>query len=303
METNINLRDARAFCAVVDKGSISAAAIHLNETKGSISRRISRLEQQLGSALIQRVGGRAQATETGLTYRQRLATALEMLDDAASELTQQQSQLSGHLRITAAQGTVDEIQLGRMCAEFINLYPEVHLEVLITDQALSFAQHQIDFTFRVGAGQLPDSNHKSIYLMDMPVGFAASPGYLQRFGEPETPEDLAEHRLLMMRLPGRAVQLKLQPKDGSKPVKNYVLHGQLTSQDNRFLEQAALADGGIILKPAGSSDPYLSSGQLRSILTDWHAVDEFKLFLLFANRPLTATALAFKRFISEQLKK
>ena len=83
------------------QGSITAAAKALGETKGAVSRRISRLEEVLGIALIQRVGGRAQATTEGISYRQRAAEALEILDAAQTELRDQETMPQGRLRITA----------------------------------------------------------------------------------------------------------------------------------------------------------------------------------------------------------
>src|SRR4051812_32831093 len=102
-ETSIaDLQDLRAFCQVVDLGSITAAAKALGETKGSVSRRLTRLERALGVVVVQRSPRRVQATEDGIAYRARVGRALELLDDAAVQVQQARTAPHGHLRITAA---------------------------------------------------------------------------------------------------------------------------------------------------------------------------------------------------------
>ena len=118
METNINLRDLRAFCSVVEQGSITAAATALAETKGAVSRRISRLEEKLGTPLIQRSSGRAQATPEGMAYRQRALEALEILDAAQGELLDQRVIPQGHLRVTVVQGLANTLNLGNCLGRF-----------------------------------------------------------------------------------------------------------------------------------------------------------------------------------------
>src|SRR4051812_1755005 len=87
-ESAADLQDLRAFCQVVDLGSITAAAKALGETKGSVSRRLSRLESTLGVVVVQRSPRRVQATEDGMAYRARVGRALELLDDAATQVQQ-----------------------------------------------------------------------------------------------------------------------------------------------------------------------------------------------------------------------
>ena len=102
METQTkDLADLRAFCMVVDRGSITAAAKALGETKGAVSRRITRLERAVGSPLLRRSPRLVQATENGIAYRVQVGRALELLDDATTVLQDARATPSGVLRVTA----------------------------------------------------------------------------------------------------------------------------------------------------------------------------------------------------------
>ena len=98
---NPEILELRAFCKVVDLGSITAAAKALGESKGNVSRRLTRLERGLGVALVRRSPRLVQATEDGLAYRMRVGRILELLDDASAAVQRAHGAPSGHLRVTA----------------------------------------------------------------------------------------------------------------------------------------------------------------------------------------------------------
>ena len=105
METQTkDLTDLRAFCMVVDRGSITAAAKALGETKGAVSRRITRLERAVGSPLLRRSPRLVQATENGIAYRVQVGRALELLDDATTVLQDARATPSGVLRVSRGDG-------------------------------------------------------------------------------------------------------------------------------------------------------------------------------------------------------
>lgn len=299
METHINLRDLRAFCAVIDEGSITAASKALGETKGSVSRRITRLEEQLGIALIQRVGGRAQATQEGLNYRQRAVQALEILDTAQAELSDTAVTPQGHLRITAAQGLANHLQLGACLGRFTRAYPNVTLEMVLSGDRLSFREEQIDFAFRLAPGQLPDSGFKAILLTKVGLGFAASPEYLDQYGTPTHPDELAQHRLLVPKVFGDGITVHMQPCNKSQQAQSYDLTGHMLCEDTRLLAEAALVSAGITIMPPKVQEPYIKTGQLVRVLEDWESAQPGNLYLVYPARPLSPKAEVFKEFVKE----
>ncbi|WP_432473036.1 LysR family transcriptional regulator [Amphritea sp. HPY] len=302
METHINLRDVRAFCAVIDQGSITAASKTLGETKGSVSRRIARLESLLGIALIQRVGGRAQATQEGLSYRKRATEALEILDTAQAELSDKDIIPQGHLRITAAQGLANNLHLGGCLGRFMRAYPKVSLEVIMTGDQLSFREEQIDFAFRLAAGQLPDSGHKAILLTSVSLGFAASPEYLKEQGIPQHPGELAQHRLLLPRVFGDGLTVNMQPCSKPQQAQSFELTGHMLCQDTRFLAEAALSGAGITLMPPKVQEPHITAGNLVRVLGDWESAQQGNLYLVYPARPLSPKAEVFKEFVRAEFR-
>ncbi len=297
METNVNLRDLRAFCAVVEQGSITAAATALAETKGSVSRRISRLEEKLGTPLIQRSSGRAQATPEGLAYRQRAIEALEILDAAQDELLDQHMTPQGHLRVTVVQGIANTLDLGGCLGRFTQAYPQVSVDMIMTTDVLSLQEHQIDFAFRLTPGDLPDSSNRALLLARVCLGFAASPEYLEKNGVPKHPRDLQSHRLLLPRTFGSGMSISMQPIQQPEKTETFYLEGHITCQDTLFLADSALAGGGIALMSPSVQKVYVDSGQLVPILDDWESSQPGNLYLVYSGGPLSPKAKAFKDFI------
>lgn len=300
LETNINLRDLRAFCAVVDQGSITAAAIVLAETKGAVSRRISRLEEKLGTPLIQRSSGRAQPTPEGITYRQRATQALEILDTAQDELLDQQVTPQGHLRITVVQGLAKTLNLGDCLGRFAQDFPQVSIDMIMTTDVLSLQENQIDFAFRLTSGNLPDSSHRAILLARVGLGFAASPEYLEQHGEPKHPKELHSHRLLLPRTFGSGISINMQPIQQPEQAETYNLEGHITCQDTLFLTDAALAGGGIALMSPSVQKTYVDRAQLVPVLADWESSQAGNLYLVYSGGPLSPKAQVFKNFIKAE---
>ncbi|QQX81041.1 LysR family transcriptional regulator [Shewanella sp. KX20019] len=297
LETNINLRDLRAFCAVVDQGSITAAATKLAETKGAVSRRISRLEDKLGTPLIQRSSGRAQATVEGMAYRQRAVEALEILDAAQGELLEQRVTPQGHLRVTVVQGLANTLKLGDCLGRFAQEYPQISVDMIMTTDILSLQGDQIDFAFRLSSGDLPDSSHRALLLAKVCLGFAASPQYLENHGTPKHPSELQHHRLLLPRTFGTGISIGMQPLQQAERGEVFYLEGHITCQDTLFLADSALAGGGIALMSPSVQKAYVDSGELVPILADWESTQPGNLYLVYSGGPLSPKAKAFKNFI------
>lgn len=129
------LEDVRAFCAVVEFGTVSAAARQLGETKGSISRRLSRLERRLGVTLLARTSRAVSPTEEGTAFYSKAREALVWLDDAAEGARQSKAVPRGHLRVTAPVDITLDV-LPMIVVSFRALYPQISVELLATDAPL-----------------------------------------------------------------------------------------------------------------------------------------------------------------------
>lgn len=295
METLPNIKDLAAFCAVVDNGSISQAANALGETKGSVSRRISRLEKTLDIALIQLKNGKSAPTLEGLKYKKVAEQSIELLKGVQSEIKDQFIDPHGHLRITTAQGIYRGAELTKYMAEFLNLYPRISLEVLMSEKTLSFNDDNIDFALRAAFGPMKDSSLKATYLQDLGMSFYASKKYLEEHGEPKHPDELQSHRILTLRIYGNGINLSLRQK-GKRKIHKFNLSGALLSQDVVFLEEVCTQGGGIFI----GSPAMNKSNKFVQILKDWEFPGEIKLYLLHPNRPLTPKAIVFKEFLKQR---
>lgn len=280
--SSADLRDLQAFCLVVDHGSLTAAARLLGETKGSVSRRLARLESNLQVALLRRSPRLVQPTEDGVLYRRRVGQALELLDNATSALLDAGGQPRGRIRLAAPPDIANTL-LAPAFARFGELYPEVSLELLLTDQELDFAAHQLDIALRLSPG-LRDSSLIAHRLFDVRLGFVAAPAYLTRLGNPSQLADLTAHHVLMMRHDSVAPAIQLTPS--------------VVVEDGAFLCSLALAGAGIALLPLVMAEAGLAQGRLVRVLPDEDVDLGLSLYLLHPATPLVPTRIrAFRDFM------
>lgn len=285
---DVDQRDLRAFCRVVDLGSITAAARTLGETKGAVSRRVARLEAQLGTPLLRRAGRGVEATDAGLLYRARAGEGLELLDQAASTLRDLRDVPRGHLRVTAAQGLGSTV-LGRVLGPFAERFPEVTVEVLLTDRVLSFGADRIDVALRMSAG-LTDSSLVATRLLDLQATLVASPAYVERHGSPATPDDLAAHRLVVVPLRGTSMPITLARGEETTRLS---LRGHVCSHDTLLLRDVVIAGAGIGMLPEPVASRDIADGRLVRVLPDWRVEAMAKMWLVHAPGPVPPKARAF----------
>lgn len=292
--------DLRAFCLVVDLGSVTAAARTLGETKSSVSRRLTRLESRVGLTLVRRSTRLVQPTEEGAQYRLRVGRALELLDDATAELQESHAAPRGLLRITAPQDLATLV-FAPLLARFAEQFPEVKVELLLTDQALDFDAHQLDIALRASSS-LRDSSLIAHKLMDVGMGFVASPAYLAEHKAPRVPEELEHHRLLLMMAPGGRLTLPLVRKGEEKASASVRLRPDVLAKDGAFLRQMALAGGGIAILPDVLVQQDISEKRLVRLLPDYRAELNAKLYLLHPSMHFVPPKVrAFRDFMIQAL--
>ena len=292
-----DLLDLRAFCLVVDFGSLTEAAQVLQETKGSVSRRLSRLEELLGVSLLQRSPRLVQATEEGYLYRQRLGQALGLLDSANAAVQQTMEEPKGHLRITAPHD-LGLVLLAPIVADFTERYKEVTVDVLLTNQLLDFDEHQIDFAFRA-TGTLKDSTLIAHKIADIRAILVASPAYLNKYGTPQKASDLSAHRVLLNR--SVASPVSLQRTKTREAITISVGEATITAEMS-FLARVAVSGAGIALLPLDIIERELADGSLVRVLSEYEAPDMGKLYLLHRSwQYLPPKIKAFREFALERL--
>lgn len=289
----IDLRDVRAFCAVVDAGSITAAAALFGETKGSVSRRIGRLEEALGVALLRRSPRLVLPTEHGVLYRKKVGQALELFDHAAGSVDAAADRPSGLLRVTAphdfAMGFLPDL-----ATRFVERCPDVQFEMVATDSRLDFDAQRIDCALRVG--MLRDSNLKVQKLLDLDMAFYASPAYLARAGTPERPGDLTSLRFVAYSNMPRPMEVVFERGSQRQPV---TLEPSIIG-DSGFVHAVIAEGGGFGGMPRVLAERALAAGRIVELVPSWRMGMTRTLSLLYpAGAYLPAKVRAFRDFLVE----
>jgi len=208
METSqTQLGSIAIFCKAAELGGFTAAAQTLGLTPAAVSRSVGRLEERLGVKLFRRTTRSMQLTDDGRVYFEQCRAALSQMEDAARALTGQQTQARGLLRISVP-STYGHYRLLPRLAAFRQRYPQVTLEINVSNRNIDFVDEGFDVAIRLGTP--PDSRLVAHKLEDVRVGVYASPAYLRACGTPNHLDELQDgsrHTLLPFVLPstGRVV--------------------------------------------------------------------------------------------------
>src|SRR5690606_7751331 len=184
----------QAFLAVARTGGFSAAAEELGVSKAMVSKHVGRLEQALGVQLVNRTTRRVGLTEAGIAYRDRMREILEEIEEIGQAVAKLSAEPRGNLRVMSPT-SFGAFHLARAIAAYHERYPQVTVDLLLTDRAPDLVEEGIDLAIRVGA--LDDSSLVARKLADARVVVCGSPDYLDRRGRPKTPAELADHNCLV----------------------------------------------------------------------------------------------------------
>lgn len=295
---NGSLEDVRAFCAVVEFGTVSAAARLLGETKGGVSRRLSRLERHLGISLLARTPRAVSPTEEGTAFYAKAREGLSLLDDAAGDARRSRSVPRGHLRVTAPMDIGIDV-LPQLVVAFRKAHPQITVELLLTDQALDLASNRIDLALRARPGDLPDMGYRASVVAAFGVGLYASPAYLAERGAPVTPADLGDHDFVSAREAVGAAQLVLTDRRGRE--ERVVVRPAIRTTDYASIRGIAVAGGGIAPIPDLAAAASLASGVLERVLPEWSAGQAKLHAISLGGRETPARVRVFREFIRTEL--
>ncbi|SRR6266404_2492575 len=253
-----DLENLQTFVEVADAGGVTPAARRLGLSKSIVSRRLKRLEQELGAQLLSRTTRGASLTEAGATFREHAArVALEL--DAAQDAISSEGDVRGRLRI-AGPLTFGPTHLAPVLGELARRHPQLHVHTIYGDQFLDLVAQGFDAAVRVG--YLPDSYLVARRIAPIRGKFVASPAYIEARGAPEVPEDLANHEALMQGT--EAWRMMSKGKEISVGV-----HGRFKADNGVALVEAALAGLGICVVPNFLIDSHVASGALVPVLIDY----------------------------------
>jgi DNA-binding transcriptional LysR family regulator len=265
------------FVAVVEAGSFTGAAKRLDISTAQVSRQVSSLEARLSTKLLYRTTRKVSVTEPGQTYYRHCRQVLDGLEEAERAITELHQIPRGLLRITAPV-TFGETTVAPLVNDFLLRYPELRVDMHLTNQKLDLVAEGYDLAIRLG--KLEDSTMMARRLGSRTLYVCASPEYLAAHGTAHKLADLAQHNCLAGTLDHWRFQEQGQPK-------NIKVRGSVRCNSGWALVDAALKGIGIVQLPSYYVHEHLSAGQLVSLLEAYHEADDGIWALYPHNRHLS----------------
>lgn len=269
------------------QGSYTAAAARLGVSKAAVSQRIAELERQAGVPLVQRTTRSVRLTEAGQRLVDDTQQAFEHITQSFAQVRDLAGAPRGLVRVTAPVALARQ-QLVPRLAEFLRQYPEVRIELDLSDRLSSLATEGFDLAIRHTAA--PPDTHVAWALCPTASLLVASRAYLRRHGSPQTPAELSRHNCLHYPRSQDTPAWTLAPRGGTPGQEQRVtvqVSGTLAANNSEALRDAALAGLGIALLPDFSAQTALASGKLVSLLPGWRPVGPFA-DRIYAIRPYAA---------------
>jgi DNA-binding transcriptional LysR family regulator len=291
-----DLNEVTIFVKVVQTGSFIGASRSLDIPKATISRKIAQLEHTLKVRLLQRTTRKVNLTEVGRLYFDRCVRVLEDLEAANLAVTKLQSVPSGTLRLSASV-VFGVTVLDRWVAEFMTLYPQINVEVFLTNQYVDLVAQGIDAAIR---SDVPDASLVGHRLGAVPYWICASPAYLDIHPAPTHPQELVDRSCLSIRSDNLSEILPWSLKRG-KEIVEVKVPSRLQTNDFLMIKQLLMAGSGVAFVPSLLAIAEVQTGALVRLLSDWH-LPERELYLVYpSDRHLSPKLRAWVEFVQQQL--
>ena len=297
MQQSVEIEDIRAFVALADNGSFSAAGRMLHRDPTIISRRIAAIEAKLGVRLAERTTRRVRLTEAGEVYLARVRPLLAEFAAAEREAAAHATgEPRGHLRVSLP-AAFGRLWLSSAISGFLLRYPHVTIEAAFSNRFVDLVGEGFDVAVRLGT--LSDSRLIARRVAGRRRTLVASPSYLAARGMPERPEDLTNHACLRFSQTPHPHIWTFSIADGTQSV---VVDGPLLSDDPEVLLDAAVAGLGIAFSGDWLVAQHVSDGRLVPLLTHVPLVDEGAVYIVTPSRDgMPSKTRAFIDYITASL--
>lgn len=267
--------DMAAFVRAVELGGFSIAARELGLTPSAISKLVTRLEDRLGVRLLNRTTRRLALTPEGEAYFHRTQRILSDIEEAETEVSRFRAQPKGLLRVNV--GTAFGMhQLTPALPDFLARYPEVHVDLSVTDRVVDLIDEGADLGIRLGT--LPDSSLVARKICDVERVVCASPAYLRRHGTPKKAADLLRHNCLCITY---SPALRRWPFETREGVKHLEVSGNVGANTAESLLQLALLGVGVIRLSDAIVGAAIAEGKLVPLLQDIHHAEPLPLHAVY----------------------
>lgn len=286
-----NLTDLEIFARVVSAGSLSAAGRELELSPAVVSKRLRRLEDKLGTRLLQRTTRQIALTEAGQGYYERVVPILAGIEEAEAYVMRRSTTARGTLKISAPT-TFGRMHIAPHLAPFMRDNPDLNVNLMLSDDLVDIVGDGFDLAIRIA--ELEDSSLVARRLAAVKRILVASPEYIETHGKPETFEELSQHICLA---PHGGDPWKLTDDNGD--MRQFRPEGPLQTNSSEVIRQATLAGIGIALRSTWDISHELARGELIHILPEYEASRNVSLYAVYPSRRfLPAKVRLFIDFIA-----
>jgi DNA-binding transcriptional LysR family regulator len=287
------LQSMRVFLKVVEKGSFARAALALDLSNAAVTRHLAELENHLGARLLNRSTRRLSLTEIGQAYLVRLQRILPEIDEADAIAQSQSKDPSGVLRLYAHQSFA-QFQLASLLSDYAARYPDVMLDVTVSDRTVDLVQDGFDVGIMIGIQKI-ESHMVARQLGRAETYVCASPAYIAKHGQPHTAEELEQHACLNFDNKRLRYAWSVQGPQGEVDV---LVNNKIVSNSGDLLSNCAIAGMGLVLRASFALQDALSSGRLVRLMPE-HRFNSLTVSLVYPDRRLMpATVRSFVDFIA-----
>jgi len=285
----------RMFMRVIESGSFSAVAREAGVGQPAVSKQISALEAHLGAQLLRRTSRSLSLTAAGQDFYESAVRLIDDLEAAESRVGRGQNAPFGLIRVTVAP-VYGRLYIVPRLQEFFARYPEIVVELVVTDRIVNLVEEGIDLA--IHNGELKDSSLVMQRIATTPVITVASPSYLKAHGEPASPSELDSHRCIIFSPQGAPRPWGFKGKFGEI---EYRPKGNFRTNDADQIRAAVLADLGLAHTPGWLFAPEIASGAVRVVMRDHEPAPLAISAVRPARRQLAAKVRVFIEFLGEVL--
>ncbi|MGF1458879.1 MAG: LysR family transcriptional regulator [Leptolyngbyaceae cyanobacterium] len=290
------LESMRAFAQVVESGGFAAAARKMGLSRSAVNKLVINLEEALQVQLLQRTTRKVTPTPTGLGFYERCVAILAEVAEAELAVSNLQTKPQGQLRVNAPM-TFGTRYLSPLIAQFLEHYPELHIELSLSDRFIDPIDEGFDVTLRIAQ----PANIGSLIVQELtpaPVILCAAPSYLSRVRPPETPQDLSHQACLTYGHLSAEKPWTLIGPDGEHRVN---VDGPLCANNGEVLQAATLQGLGITLLPRFIVQADLQAGRLIHVMADYQGPPISICMLYPVNRHLSTKVRLLVDFIATRI--
>jgi DNA-binding transcriptional LysR family regulator len=291
------LHAMRAFLRVIDSGSFTAAAEQMDLTTAQISRLVTELESRLGAKLLQRSTRQRVLTDVGADYAERCREVIAMVDEAEAHASGTNMSPQGRLRVQCMVN-FGQHYVAPLMADFCASYPQLSVEYSTSQYVPDLLARGVDVSLYL-AESLADSGIVARRLGTTFSILCASPDYIKRHGEPQTPDDLNRHTAL--RLVNPSIRPEWNLTNGNGTTEQLNPRGKLIADTPDMVLDVTLRGAGITLLPLFTVIDAVRAGRLKRVLPTWRSPDIGIYALLPSRHYLNAKTRAWLECVEQRI--